>query len=252
MIKKTIGVLIACSCALALGGCAKAVEYDTPTASGNETTWLDYGQNITEFATVQELQSQGGLDVVALAQDAENASYNEVRQQTVAITKDGSWLGDATLNKLVYRNVMNDGGIQTQQLYYTDLHYFKLDASLDTTANAEQVANDFIAAAGLSNQIGYNNEDTYNLATTDLDDELEIGNVTGYDVDHYMAVGKCSVNGQDGYWFVKVIGGWLRCYVTTLDQGFVVSGNVQEYDTVIASYDDLKANLLRLDANWVF
>lgn len=252
MYKNIVAGAVACLCAAALGGCAKAVEYDVPTPTGDETTWLDYTQDVVEVATVDELVENGGLDMVALAEAAAEAEYNEVRQQVKVAIADGSWLGDAAFNDMAYRNVMNDGGTQAQELYYTDLHYFKVDISVDTDETAKQVADNFIQAAGLTGQLGWNDEDTYDLATTDLDDELEIGDITNYDVDHYMAVGTCKVNGEDGYWFVKVIGGWLRCYVTTLGEGFVVSGNVQEYQNPIATYDDLKANLLRLDGNWNF
>lgn len=252
MYKKIMVGASTCLIAAALGGCSSGIVYDTPTSTGDETTWIDYTQDVIEVASVGELEREGGLDMIALAEKATDAPYNEVRQQVKVAIADGSWLGDATFNDMAYRNVMNDTGTQPEQLYYTDLHYFKVDVSLDTDETAKQVADNFIEAAGLTDQFGTNDEDTYDLATTDLDDELEIGNVTGYDVDHYMAVGKCKVNGEDGYWFVKVIGGWLRCYITTLDEGFVVSGNVQEYQNIITSYDDLKKNLTRLDENWVF
>lgn len=249
--KKVIGIAVAGACAATLAGCSGGIVYDTPTATGDETTWLDYSQNEIDYDSFDDAQAAGAFDVVSLAEQAEGAEYNEVRQQTEVVIADGSWAGDATLNKMVYRNVMNDDD-QTLELYYTPLHYFKIDASLDTDETAKEIADGFMQAAGLSDQLGYDDEDTYDLATTDLDDELEIGNVTGYDVDHYMAVGKCTVNGEDGYWFVKVIGGWLRCYVTPLDTAFVVSENVQEYQNTISTYDELEENLLRLDENWVF
>ena len=63
--------------------------------------------------------------MVALAEKAADAEYNEVRQQVKVAIADGSWLGDAAFNDMAYRNVMGDTGTQPQQLYYTDLHYGK-------------------------------------------------------------------------------------------------------------------------------
>lgn len=251
MVKQVIGIVAAGACAAALAGCSGGIVYDTPTATGDESTWLDYTQTTDSYDSFSAAKDAGAFDVVSLAEQAENAEYNEVRANETLQIADGSWAGNATFNEGAYHNVMNDDE-QTLELYYAPLRYYKLDVSLTTDESAKTVADNFIEAAGLTGQFGANDEDTYNLATTDEDDVLPVGNVTGYDVDHYMAVGKCTVNGEDGYWFVKVIGGWLRCYVTPLNTGFVVSENTQEYDTNIASYSDLEQNLLRLDANWQF
>ena len=43
--------------------------------------------------------------MVALAEKAADAEYNEVRQQVKVAIADGSWLGDAAFNDMAYGNV---------------------------------------------------------------------------------------------------------------------------------------------------
>lgn len=242
MSKKIIAASAACVFACALAGCSSdAVVYDTPTPTGDETTWLDYSQESISYASIAEAQSAGALDVLSLAQDAWGEDLNKARVNTRVAIEDGSWLGGAKLaeNTFVYHDVTSDDD-QPLELYYVPNEYFKVEFVAEGAESAKQVADDFIEAAGLTDQMGYNTDDGY------------LADITNYDSEHYLAVGKCTVDGRDGYWYMRVIDGYARCYVVPLGSSFVVSGDVQEYDTPVDTYDALKENLTRLSSNWVF
>lgn len=242
MSKKIIAASAACALACALAGCtSEAVVYDTPTPTGDETTWLDYSQETISYASLAEAQDAGALDVLSLAQAAWDEELNKSRVNTHVSIEDGSWLDGTKLveGTFVYHDVTSDDD-QPIELYYVPNEYFKVEFVVDGAASAKDVADSFIKAAGLTDQMGYNTDDGY------------LGDLTNYDSDHYLAVGKCTIDGRDGYWYVRVIDGFARCYVVPLGSSFVVSGDVQEYDTQVDTYDSLKENLTRLSGNWVF